>query len=196
MTVTTIDRMTALIVVDMQKGIAIPPTVHPLEVVVSNTRDLVAAFRSHDLPVVLVNVAGGAPGRSDLGPAGKRPEGWTELIPELDQQPSDIRVTKFTWGAFTGTGLHEILTSRGVTQVVVAGIATSMGVESTARQAHELGFNVTVAIDAITDRNVDVHENSVGRVFPKMSESGTVAEILTALDSSRGPDTRDHAEDQ
>ena len=192
MPLTAIDPMTALIVVDLQKGIAIPPTVHSLDAVVSNARDLASAFRSRDLPVVLVNVAGGAPGRSDMSPVGKRPEGWTELISELDPQPSDLRITKFTWGAFTGTGLYEILTSRDVTQVVLAGIATSMGVESTARQAHELGFNVAVALDAITDRIQECHENSVERVFPKISESGTTAEIISVLDTSRGMQSSTH----
>ncbi len=60
-------------------------------------------------------------------------------------------MTKRTWGAFTNTGLDEHLKTLGITHIVIAGVATSIGVESTARQAHEHGFNVTLAIDAMTD---------------------------------------------
>jgi nicotinamidase-related amidase len=73
----------------------------------------------------------------------------------------------------------------GVTQVVVAGVATSIGVESTARQAHELGFNVTLATDAMTDLNADAHANSVTRIFPRLGETGTTTEILDLLDRAR-----------
>jgi nicotinamidase-related amidase len=114
-----------------------------------------------------------------------RPEGWDTLIPELNQQPSDHTVTKFTRGAFTNTDLDEYLKGEGVTQVVVTGVATGSGVESTARQAHELGYNVTLATDAMTDMNAEVHENSVTRIFPGMAETGTTKEILDLLASSR-----------
>ena len=79
---------------------------------------------------------------------GELPSDRADLIPELNRQPGDHAVTKRTWGAFTGTDLDEYLKKLGVTQVVIAGVATSLGVESTARQAHELGFNVTLAVDA------------------------------------------------
>ena len=73
----------------------------------------------------------------------------------------------------------------GVTQVVIAGVATSIGVESTARYAHELGFNVTLAVDAMTDMNADAHTNSVTRIFPRLGETGTSREIIDLLGSSR-----------
>ena len=75
-------------------------------------------------------------------------------------------MTKQTWGAFTGTDLATHLRGLGVTQVVLAGVATSIGVESTARQAYELGFNVALVVDAMTDMNPDAHTNSVTRIFP------------------------------
>jgi nicotinamidase-related amidase len=180
MPVTTLDPMSALIVIDLQRGIVAVPTVHPVEGVIANARRLADAFRSRHLPVVLVNVSGGAPGRTEqaLGAGLARPEGWDELIEELGARDDDILVTKYTWGAFTGTGLDEILRERGVTQVVVSGVATSAGVESTARQAHELGYNVTIATDAVTDRNIDLHSNSVERIFPRIAETGTTTEIL------------------
>ena len=101
--------------------------------------------------------------------------------PALNPQPQDHRVTKRSWGAFTATDLDVYLKQRGVTQVVIAGIATSMGVESTARQAHELGYNVTLATDAMTDTSVDVHLNSLTRVFPKIAETGSTQAIIELL---------------
>jgi nicotinamidase-related amidase len=72
-----------------------------------------------------------------------------------------------------------------VTQVVIAGIATSIGVESTARNAHEFGFNVTLAVDAMTDRNADAHANSITRIFPRLGETGTTREIIDLLADTR-----------
>ncbi|MEV4442923.1 isochorismatase family protein, partial [Streptomyces sp. NPDC049577] len=73
------------------------------------------------------------------------------------------------------------LRRRGVTQIVLAGIATSMGVESTARAAHEHGYHVTVVTDAVTDIDADVHRNSVEKVFPRLAETDTVENILALL---------------
>jgi nicotinamidase-related amidase len=183
MTISALDTHTALIVVDLQKGIVAYPTVHPITEVIHNAGVLIEAFRRHDLPIVLVNVTGGAPGRTEQArPTGERPADWAELIPELGQQPTDHVVTKRTWGAFSHTDLEAYLKGRGVTQVVLLGVATSIGVESTARQAHECGFHVTLAIDAMTDLNPDTHTNSVERVFPRLGETGTTREIIDMLD--------------
>jgi nicotinamidase-related amidase len=183
-TVSALDPATALIVVDLQRGIVGADPAPPVAGIVAHALELVAAFRRHELPVVLVNVAGGAPGRSELNRSAvaARPEGWDELIPELDPQPGDIRVTKHTWGAFTGTGLDDQLRSRAVTQVVACGIATSIGVESTAPQAHELGYTVTLAVDAMTDLTPEGHANSLARVFPRLGELGGAAEIVGLLE--------------
>jgi nicotinamidase-related amidase len=183
MALTTLDPKSALIVIDLQKGILGLLATRPIGGVIAWARALADAFRVRDLPVVLVNVAGGAPGRTEIAPrqAGPRPEGWTDLIPELGQQPSDIVVTKRTWGAFAGTDLERRLKALGVTQVVVAGVATATGVESTARQAYEHGFNVTLAIDAMTDVRADAHEYSVRNVFPRLGETGTTQAILDLL---------------
>jgi nicotinamidase-related amidase len=145
------------------------------------------AFRESGLPVVLVNVSGAPSGRTERSRAGMAtpPEGWDELIPELGQQPSDHLVTKRTRGAFTGTDLEGYLRGEGVTQIVLTGVATSSGVESTARHAHELGFNVTLATDAMTDMSAESHDHSVQRIFPGLGETGTTAEILALLASSR-----------
>jgi len=186
MTITTLDPKTALVVIDLQKGIVALPTAHPVNEVVKHAGELLDAFRSHGLPVVLVNVAGGAPGRAEQSRSlAGLPADWADLVPELNQQPEDHIVTKRTWGAFTNTGLDEHLKKLGVTQVVIVGVATSVGVESTARYAHELGLNVTLAIDAMTDMNADAHTNSVTRIFPRLGETGTSREIIDLLGRTR-----------
>ena len=136
MTLTTLDPVTALVVIDLQKGIVGLPTAHPIDrrrratPRPSPTRSAGTGCRS-----CWSTSPGGAPGRTQAPPrGGERPADWAELAPELGQQPSDLTVTKRTWGAFHGTSLDADLRALGVTQVVVAGISTSIGVESTARE--------------------------------------------------------------
>jgi nicotinamidase-related amidase len=182
MALTTLDPNTALIIVDLQKGIIGLPVIHPIGDIIELARALADAFRERSLPVVLVNVAGGASGRTEQPrQTDPRQDGWTDLIPELNQQPGDIVVTKRTWGAFASTDLDTQLKARGVTQVVIAGVATGTGVEATARQAYEQGFNVTLAVDAMTDRRSEAHDYSIKNVFPRLGETGTSQEIIDLL---------------
>jgi nicotinamidase-related amidase len=182
MPVTTLDPKTALIVVDLQKGIINSLFIHPVAGVIDRTCVLLNAFRQRDLPVVLVNVAGGAPGRTEQPRRySTLPEGFSDLIPELDRQASDIVVTKRTWGAFASTDLEAQLKANGVTQVVITGVATGTGVEATARQAYEQGFNVTLALDAMTDVRPEAHEYSLASVFPRLGETGSTHDILNLL---------------
>jgi nicotinamidase-related amidase len=187
MALTQLDPNTALIIVDLQKGLMGAPFLHPLTGVVACNRALADKFRTLGLPVVLVNVAGTAPGRTEQPPrhTAPLPPEWIELIPELNRQPSDIVVTKRTWGAFASTDLEARLKARDVTQVVVTGVATGTGVESTARQAYEQGFNVTLAIDAMTDTRPEAHHYSITNIFPRLGETGTSAEIIEHLGSRR-----------
>lgn len=182
MSLTALDPNTALIVVDLQKGIASFPFIHPIAGVIAQTASLIDAFRRQRLPVVLVNVVGAAPGRTEQ-PRRQQTltEGWAELIPELGQQPSDILVTKRTWGAFANTDLEARLRATGVTQVVLTGVATGTGVEATARQAYEQAFNVTLAIDAMTDVHPEAHEYSLKHVFPRLGETGSTQDVLDLL---------------
>lgn len=183
MPVTTLDPRTALIVIDLQKGVVPFPTVHPIGGIIAQSVALADAFRRHGLPVVLVNVNGRAPGRAEQArQMADLPPDWTDLIPELNRQPQDHTVTKRTWGAFTNTGLADYLKKQDVTQIVLTGVATSIGVESTARHAYEEGFNVTLAIDAMTDLNADAHANSVTHIFPRLGETGTSRDIIDLLD--------------
>jgi nicotinamidase-related amidase len=184
MALTTLDLNTALIVVDLQQGIVGGKFLHPMDEVVERTRALLDAFRASNLAVVLVNAAGRAPGRTEQGARSNVSfaEGWMDLLPELDQQPGDLVVTKRSWGAFATTDLEHQLKARGVTQVVVTGVATSVGVEATARQAYEAGFHVTLAVDAMTDGHEEAHAYSMAKVFPRLGETGTTAEILSLLE--------------
>jgi nicotinamidase-related amidase len=183
MPLSSLDLNTALVVIDLQKGIVALPTAHPADAVVKNAARLADAFRRHCLPVVLVNVAGGAPGRAEQArKLSDLPVDWTQLVEALGRQPTDHTVTKRTWSAFTGTDLDAYLRSKGVTQVVLAGISTSIGVESTARAAYELGYNVTLAIDAMTDTNADAHSNSLMRIFPRLGETGSTQEVISRVE--------------
>ena len=187
MPLSQLDATAALIVIDLQKGIVGVPTVHPSSEIVSRSAQLARAFRKRGLPVVLVNVSGRAPGRTDAGaPAFSLPPDWTELVPELEQHPDDYLVTKQRRGAFLGTSLDAYLRQRSVTQIFLTGIATSVGVESTAHSAFDLGYNVVFVVDAMTDRSDDAHRYSVEKVFPRLGETETTANVLKMLESANG----------
>jgi nicotinamidase-related amidase len=190
MTVTHIDPKTGLVVIDLQHGILAQPTVpNTPEQVVSRTAKLAEAIRARGGPVVLVRVStaadgsDAAPGRTEvsLGNAAQRPANWDVIVPELSGHPEDLRITKRNWGAFYGTDLDLQLRRRGITQIVLAGVATSLGVESTARCAHEHGYHVTLAIDAMADRSEEAHRNSLERIFPRLGQTGTTAQIIEFL---------------
>lgn len=184
MPVTTLDPRTALVVIDLQKGLADFPTVpHSIAQVVARSKRLADACRQQRLPIVWVNVTGGAPGRTEQQRnMSDRPSDWVELIPELGAQPGDLRVNKRTWGAFIKTELEAKLRDLKVTQIILTGVATSIGVGSTAREAYALGFNVSVVTDAVTDLEAGAHESSIGRIFPRLGETGTTDEVLRLID--------------
>jgi nicotinamidase-related amidase len=179
--ISKIDLAVALIVIDMQKGIVALPTVHPIGGIIDNVARLAQAFRARMQPVILVNVRGRAPGRVEATFNFSPPSDWAELIPELDRQPDDYAVTKVNIGAFYGTALEQILRRRGVTQVVIAGVATGSGVEATARQAYDQGYNVVLVMDAMTDLDPDMHKHAVEKVFPRIGECAETDEILAIL---------------
>lgn len=184
MPLTTLDPNTALIVIDLQKGLRYLTVAHPFDGMVERSRALADAFRARGLPVVLVNVTGGAPGRTEAPKPNLStfPADFAELLPELGQQPGDILVTKQTWGAFASTDLNDRLKALGVTQVVVTGVSTATGVEATARQAFEYGYNVTLAIDAMTDPRAAAHDYSIDNVFPRLGETGLAGDIIALLE--------------
>ncbi|GIF49711.1 nicotinamidase-related amidase [Asanoa ferruginea] len=192
MTLTTLDTRSALVVIDLQQGVAAMQTVpHAAGDVLARSAALADAFRAHQLPVVRVRVsfapdfADAAPGRTEATgrAAAGMPADWDRLV---DERPGDLVVTKHNWSAFYGTDLDLQLRRRGITQLVLTGIATSIGVESTARSAYEHGYNVTLAVDAMGDAQEEAHRNSVERIFPRLGETGTAAEIAELLEKTRG----------
>jgi nicotinamidase-related amidase len=194
MPLTKLDPIAALVVIDLQKGIVGMPTVHPAGEIVGRAAQLARAFRQHGLPVVLVNVTGMSPGRTETPRPNlsQFPPDWAELAPELDQKPTDITISKQRWGAFIGTALHDELQKRGVTQIVLAGVATSVGVESTARSAYDHGYNVTLVTDAMTDRDPDAHRHSVEKIFPRLGETDTTDNVLKLLTARPAASNRQH----
>jgi nicotinamidase-related amidase len=165
MPLTQLDATAALVVIDLQKGAIGIPTVPPISEIVARTVQLARAFRERGLPVVLVNVTSRPPGRTDTGaPPFSFPPDGTELVPELEQHPSDHLLTKQCVGAFSGTSLDEYLRQHGVTQVFLTGVATSMGVEATVRSAYDHGYNVVPVVHARTDRDAEAHRHSVEKI--------------------------------
>ena len=182
MPLTELDPTVALVVIDLQAGTLSAPLAHPAAEVVGNTVRLVEAFHHLGLPVVFASVVGMPAGRTTYG-AGARsfPPEFTALAPELDVRPDDLRGSRSTWSAFAGTDLDAQLKALGVSQVVLAGLATSFGVESTARAAYDLGYSVLIAKDATSDRSIDSHTGSLTRVFPALGQVGTASEIVDVL---------------
>jgi nicotinamidase-related amidase len=107
---------------------------------------------------------------------------WSDFIPELDRQPSDIVILKRQWGAFYGTDLDLQLRRRELATIVLCGIATEFGVESTARDAYERGYEQVFACDAMTGRNAEGHANAIERIFPRMGRVRRTEEIIAALE--------------
>ncbi|MGY4656287.1 nicotinamidase-related amidase [Ewingella americana] len=99
----------------------------------------------------------------------------------MEVTDNDIQVVKRQWGAFYGTDLELQLRRRGITTIVLAGISTNVGVESTARNAWEQGFSLVIAEDACSAHDNDNHQSSVKNIFPRISRVRSTAEILAAL---------------
>lgn len=188
MPITRLDRETALVVVDLQHATLSNPMAHPVDVVLANAARLTSAFREHRLPVVLVHATGTPGGMSDRGGGAPTlwPEAATALAPELGSHPDDLQVAKSAWSAFTGTDLHDRLGALGVTRVVVVGVATSFGIESTARAAYDLGYHVVLVVDAMTDVAMDAHDHAVAWTFPIIGQTGTTADVLALLGDVAG----------
>ena len=188
MTITAIDPRTALVLIDLQNGITALVDPPALAEPVTRAAELAAAFRARRLPVVLVRTSFASDGAdaprnrtSVVRPSARPPMDWTDPLPSVDARPSDVVVIKHQPGAFHGTDLDVQLRRRGVTNIVLGGVATSLGVESTGRAGYDHGYNLTFAADAMTDPDLAAHEHSLRVTFPKFGEVGTVAAIVTAI---------------
>jgi nicotinamidase-related amidase len=183
-------RRTAIVVIDLQKGIVrLPGAPYARETVVANCLRLLAASRAVGAQPVLVHVGGTPDGADRLKTptdqtwktTGPLPLDWSELIPELDRQPGDVVILKRQWGAFYGTDLDLQMRRRNLTTIILCGISTEGGVESTARDAYERGYELVFAEDAMTSSSAESHTNSVERIFPRLGRVRSTEQIIAAL---------------
>ncbi|MDG6915200.1 MAG: isochorismatase family protein [Nitrososphaerota archaeon] len=181
-------RKTALVVIDLQKGIAARESKpYDSKTVVSNSAKLARAFRENGMPVFLVHVENSRGTTLNVvadttwAMRGEPPKDWAEIVPELGPEPGDVLVTKRQWGAFYGTDLDLRMRRGGYDTIALAGIATTYGVESTARFAYEYGYQQVFAEDAMSDLSKEAHDNAVNFVFKRMGRVRKTAEILDAL---------------
>jgi nicotinamidase-related amidase len=186
---TTLDLATALILIDLQHGITALPTVDPSDKIVARGAQLADAFRARNKLVIATRLAfspdGGDAVKTRTAANGVRPTpgpDYGEFHTELNLGSGDISITKRGWNAFYGTELDLQLRRRKITGIVLAGISTSIGVESAARAANERGYELTVVTDAVTDTARRAHLNSVEVIFPQIAELATTEEVVTALD--------------
>lgn len=182
MPVTALDPRTALVLIDLQKGVISLPLVHDRESVLRSASLLAEAFRAHQLPVIFVRVLNLQATRTQLpAPVQSVADDFSEFTAFIAPLPGDIVVTKRSWDAFYATDLDLQLRRRRITNIVLAGIAASRGVESTARSAHARGYNVTFAEDAMTDIDMNSFRHSVQEIFPRIGEVGTTERIAALL---------------
>ena len=179
-------KKTALVLIDLQHGI-VNMAPNGGAAVIEQAAQLARRFRALGAPVVLVKVAfpGGplAPqvqtdAQITLPPA--MPAGWDQHVDALGHDAGDIIITKRQWGAFYGTDLELQLRRRGIDTIVLGGIATNFGVESTARQAWELGYAVVLAEDACASVSAELHAMAVTHVLPRIARIAQSQEIAFA----------------
>ena len=180
-------QKTALVLIDLQNAIVgMNPVPHTAAQVVENSRKLAESFRALGAPVVYVRV--------DLNDFMKLPVDQppnlgdkplpataSEIAPTAGFQPGDILVTKRHWSAFAGTDLEQQLKSRGIDTVVLTGISTNAGVESTARQGTGLGFAFVLVEDACSSQNAEHHRFAFENIFPRLTRVRSTDEVLTSL---------------
>jgi nicotinamidase-related amidase len=167
-------RTTALVLIDLQNGI-LGRKLEPLSAdeLLKAGKALAGRFRAEGAPVVLVNAAPVTEDRPRAvdEPSGlpkTLPAGFVDLAPGL-AEPGDFTITKATWGAFSVPELDGELRKRGERTIVLGGVATQFGVESTARQAWELGYELVIVTDATTSIAIEAHDNSMRRIFPRIA---------------------------
>jgi nicotinamidase-related amidase len=190
-TALTIDpATTALVLIDLQKGIVSADTfpTRATEIVARAAR-LAAACRGAGVTVVLVHVDVGPDGilfprvqADQPRPPMKPPADFAELAPELGRQPGDVVVTKHQPNAFYATDLEVQLIRRRIRTIILAGISTNVGVEATARSAHERAYEQIFVSDVMASRDGEMHDHTVRRVLPTMGRVRTLDVVLGALD--------------
>ncbi|HVA85208.1 MAG TPA: hydrolase [Candidatus Saccharimonadales bacterium] len=180
----------ALVLIDLQAGIVARDTAPlPARDVVRQAVLLARTSRRVGALVVLVHVVA-TPGRPDaLHPRADEappatatlPPGWSDIVPELGPEEGDVVIAKRQWGAFYGTDLDLQLRRRRIETIVLAGISTNIGVESTARDAYERGYQLVFASDAMAASTEADHRQTVTRIFPRIGRVRDTARIVAAL---------------
>jgi nicotinamidase-related amidase len=176
-------KTTALVLIDLQKGVlgrSVAP--HPAATVYERSVQFAGRLREAGGLVVWVRVSfagdfADAPRAKVDEPSntGALPAGWDEFPEPL--HPKDVTVTKRQWGAFYGTDLDLQLRRRGMRGVVLGGIATSIGVESTARSAWEHGYELVICEDLCADLKAETHAASFRHIFPRLARVTTSESI-------------------
>ncbi|MCM3305089.1 isochorismatase family protein [Priestia megaterium] len=173
---------TALVLIDLQKGII------PIggDEIVEKSVQLVNRFREQNgfISFVRVDFQDGKDAltpETDQKPSApqERLADWAEFDPRLNVQENDYIVTKRQWGAFFGTDLDLQLRRRGIDTIVLCGIATNIGVESTAREAFQYGYNQIFITDAMATFTKEEHEATLSYIFPKIGKLRTTQQFLT-----------------
>lgn len=180
---------TALVLIDLQHSNAARTLApHSSQLVVENGARLANAVRSNGGMVVYVRVlvnelqhclADISVGRDPSAPP-LPPEAW-EIVPGAGRQPGDIVIDKRQWGAFHGTSLDQQLRRRGVRTLILGGIATNFGVESTARAAQDLGYALVFAEDAMSSIKAEMHQFATQNIFPILGRVRSTADVLAML---------------
>lgn len=184
-------RTTALVVIDLQKGImSAPRAPYTSDSVLEKNVAIGRRIKEGGGTLVLVHVGFSNPPGDRLvqpvdeptpTPAGGMPADWAELHPDVVALGADVIIKKRQWGAFHGTELDLQLRRRGVRTMILGGIATNYGVESTARAAWEHNYDVVIAEDACTTASVEMHRFAVEKIFPRIARVRSTADVLTAL---------------
>jgi nicotinamidase-related amidase len=166
-----------------------PTEPYATDVVIKNATSLAQSFRQNKMPVFIVHVGSSADRRDGLQPHNDRPmqrnfqmpSDWMEIIPELGPEVTDFIITKRQWGAFYGTELDLQLRRRNIDTIVLCGISTNIGVESTARFAYEYGYQQIFAEDACASRSQTDHDHTMKNIFPMIGRVRKTTEILADL---------------
>ena len=180
-------RKTALVAIDLQNAVVrMEPAPHAAAQVVSNNRRISDVLRAKGGLIVWVRVdinqAIRLPVDIPMPFEGKQlPNEWMELVPSAGFQDGDLLITKYHWGAFAGTPLEQQLRARGIDTIILTGISTNAGVESTLRQGTGLGFAFIVAEDACSGRDAEEHHFAFQNIFPRLARVRMVGEVLEAL---------------
>jgi len=178
-------KKTALVIIDLQKGIvAMQAAPHSTAEVTEKSNRLAKALRSKGATVVYVRVDMSDVLRLPVDAPSvfpNMPPSASELAPEAGFQAGDVLITKRHWGAFAGTELEQILKERGIDTVVITGISTNAGVESTVRQGTGLGFAFVIVEDACSARDAEAHRFAFEKTFPRLARVRSADEVLAAL---------------